>query len=91
MRVTWNPFGLSCFQRLNDLCCFVVFIAPPSQYSFFDNLLAECEIAHLQCPHVVVLGDVNADLLKPSCSQTKLLLPFMKQLQLVDLVYVLLK
>ena len=35
-----------------------------------------------------VFGDVNADLLKQSCSQTKLLLSVMKQLQHVDLVCV---
>ena len=53
------------------LCCVY---RPPSQYTFFDNLLSECETAQLQCPQLLVLGDVNVNLLNPTSSLTKLFL-----------------
>ena len=59
---------------------------PPSQCNFFEKLLAECESAHSHCPRLIILGDVNADLMRPSCPQTKLLLSVMRQFKLVDLV-----
>lgn len=60
----------------------------PSLVFLIAKFLAECESAHLQCPHITaILGDMNADLLKPSCLQTRSLLSVMKQLQLVDLVH----
>jgi len=45
------------------VCCVY---RPPSQYTFFDNFLAECEAAQLQCPRLSVLADVNVNLLNPS-------------------------
>ena len=87
MRVIQNLFGLNCFQRLNNLCYFVIFIVPHPNFAFLTVFLAERESAHLHCPHITVLSDVNADLLKPSSLQTKILLSVMKHLQLVDLVH----
>ena len=59
---------------------------PPSQHNFFDNFIAECETACSYCSRLCILGDMNADLLVPSLSQTKLLLSVMRQFRLVDLV-----
>ena len=67
------------------ICCVY---RPPSQHAFFDKFLSECEAAQMHCPRLSVLGDVNVDLLKSSCSLTKLFLSIMKQLQLTDLVCV---
>ena len=58
-------------KRSMLLCCVY---HPPSQHTFFDKFLAECEAAQTHCPRVSILGDVNVDLLKPSCSLTKLFL-----------------
>ena len=49
-----------------------MFIVPHPNIAFFDNFLAECESAHLRYSRITVL-DVNADLLKPSSLQTKIL------------------
>ena len=62
------------------LCCVY---RPPSQYTFFDNLLSECETAQLQCPRLLVLGDVNVNLLNPTSS---LFLSIMRQVQLTDII-----
>ena len=59
---------------------------PPSQHTFFDKFLAECETTCSRCPRLCILGDMNADLLVSSLSQTKLLLSVMRQFKLVDLV-----
>ena len=58
---------------------------PPSQHNFFEKFLAECESAHSHCPRLVILGDVNANLMKPSYPQTKLLLSVIRQFKL-DLI-----
>ena len=58
---------IELFPKTKRSMLFCCVYRPPSQHSFFDNFLAECETAHLQCPRFTVLGDVNADLLKPSC------------------------
>ena len=74
------------FPKTKRSMLFCCVYHPPSQFCFFDKFLAECESDLLQCPQITILGDMNADLLKPSCVQTKSLLSVMKQLQLVDLV-----
>ena len=74
------------FPRTKRSMLFCCVYRPPSQFCFFDKFLAECESGLLQCPQTTILGDMNADLLKPSCAQTKSLLSVVKQLQLVDLV-----
>ena len=75
------------FPKIKRSMLFCCVYRPPSQYCFFDKFLTECELAHLQCPRIAILGDLNTDLLKPFCSQTKSLLFVMKQLQLDDLVH----
>ena len=70
-------------KRAMLLCCVY---HPPSQYTFFNNFLSEYETAQLQCPRLLVLGDVNVNLLNPSCSLTKLFLSIMRQVQLIDIV-----
>ena len=56
--------------------------------TFFTNFLLNVKqlVLTSHCLHLAILGDMNADLLVPSLSQTKLLLSVMRQFQLVDLV-----
>ena len=76
---------IELFPKTKQSMLFCCVYRPPSQHTFLIIFLHET--AHLQCPRIAVLGDMNADLLKPSCSQTKLL-SVMKHLHLVDLVCV---
>ena len=71
------------FPKTKRSMLFCCVYRPPSQFCFFDKFLVECESGLLQCPQITILGDMNADLLKPSCAQTKSLLSVM---QLIDLL-----
>ena len=54
------------FPRTKRSMLFCCVYRPPSQFCLFDKFLAECESGLLQCPQTTILGDMNADLLKPS-------------------------
>ncbi len=58
---------------------------PPSTHAqtFFDSLVLECDfMLEAGRQNLTIMGDFNADLLKPSLSQTTLLLEFCKGLDL---------